>query len=671
MINKITFRFFCVVIITFFFKTSYAQSDSLNSDDIIKYFESKKTATIYFTRNAFRKDMSMHYGLSKLDKNQKGIPVGIKDRTNTKQFLKKEMEIDKGKDIYFDSLKRAIETMNDYDIRSERNLRVRSKTFQPGDTIYIPLISAVSQQMKNPSNKLLGVHYDYINDSASVYDLNKRIKTDDLISEKVPFDSASFISVDIKLEDDFTKRYWQQGFDSGLIYIETPIEICPIELPESSLNLGLLYGLEELDSLLLVEVQKINTSKVNDFIFFDSFKQPNNGCSHGESVKNIILFVLNHFHASILNPKIKSASLDFFDDRDKALEIITDYLNKKYGNSEIYEPIKKKIIYYKNVGIGNCKELCMPSDYLNILLDYYMMQKPEIISMSFYMKTPYPVMNFFIKNTMQTNLLGAVINNKAAIEYIDVDITGRMNEPIFTLKSNIKETGTILIGAKSEEGNYECLYSSDGYYVTTLGRGNWSSAFDCSPITYGTSWATPEIATKLFIAKAYWTSIGLNIDALEAKRRLLLSCDLEENFVNKFASPGIPNMNKLLRKNDEGFIEMGKEIGDGKQVNNIRIIKNNPKMVVMIDGEPTSLKFKKGKDFLSFSGLYFNGDNIYIFQDSKMKWENLNNLLGTNLLHSEIGFKNFKFLILKTNKTVEVKTLEDFRNNNINQIVVL
>jgi len=643
---------------------SFAQTDSLSNDDIIKYFENKKTATIYLTKKALKKNNALLYGLSKLDKKQNGVQINITEGKRLNSLLTEEIGLaGYDKSHYKDSVSANIVNMNKY---SRRNPQ-----FKPGDNIFVPQITVIVRKMGETPNKNIGIHYDYMKGSASKYYIKKRVKTGEIVSMEALFDSASFISMDVQHENAFITQYCLPELDSGTTYIETGIEICRIELPESILNSYILSELEQLDTVLFSEIQKIDTAKVKKFYFFDSFQKPDQGFAHGESVRNIINFTLDHFHASILKPKVKSVSLDFFDDRDHALGIITDYIDMKYGQSDIDEPLKIKLRYYKNVSKGECNRLCMPSDYLNILLDYYLMQEPEIISMSFYMKTPYPVMCFSINPIMKTNLLGAVINNIGVIENLDIDLTGRMNEPMFTLKSNIRETGTMLVGAESESGSYNCLYSEDGYYVSALGRGYWNSTFDGAPKRYGTSWATPEIATKLFIAKAYWASIGLSIDALEAKRRLLLSCDLEINFVNKFASPGIPNMNKLLRKDEGGFIEMEEEMGEGKKIYDIKIIGSNPKMIVSDEDDKIPLKFRKRSSLLSFCGLYYKGDNVYIFRETNMKWEHLNDFLGSDLTDSNIKFRNFKLLLLETNKTIKIETLEDLRCNNINQIVAL
>jgi len=662
---------FTIILLTslgllFWLNLSFAQIDSLSHDDIIQYYENKKTVTIYLSNKALKSNNALLFGLSKLDKNPKGIPINVREGGKLNSVLSNEIEFAENDETnYNDSLSTFVAGLNEY---SGRNPRLNS-----GDSILVPHISVIVKEMGESANKNLGVHYDYLKGSASTYEMTERVKTGKIISKEALFDSASFISMDIQNENanKFITQYCLPGLGNGTIYVETGIEICPIELPGSKINSYILPDLEQIDAEVISEIQKIDTTVVNDFYFFDSFQTPDQGCAHGESVENIILSILDYFHAPVLKQKVKSVSLDFFDNRDRALEIISDYINVKYGESDINERLDTKIRYYRNVRRGTCTGLCMPSDYLNILLDYHLMQEPEIISMSFYMKTPYPVMSFSINPTMRTNLLGAVMNNIGAIEELDTDFTGRMNEPMYTLKSNILETGTMLVGAESEVGKYNCLYSKEGLYVSALGRGYWNLSSGCSPDEYGTSWATPEIATKLFIAKAYWTSIGLNIDAFEAKRRLLLSCDLNTNFVNKFASPGIPNMNKLLRKDDDGFIEKEVEIGQEKKVYNIEILRNNPKMIIDSGDDKIPLKFKKSDSILSFCGLYYESDNVYVFRESEMKWELLNDLFDSDFTNSNIEFKNFKILLLNSNEIIDIKTLEDLRSNNINQIVVL
>jgi hypothetical protein len=626
MKQKIAFSIFKAFCLLFVSNIIHAQNDSLNKDEIIRYFENKRTSTIYLTPKTLKQNKALQSEIIKTDSS---------DKRALRNYISKTNQISK-----------------------------TNPGPGGGGGAGIPPKKVITKQLNRPPGKELGIHYDNNEGKTLVYDFKRKVNTGEIKVKEIAFDSASFISLNIENKNtgDFLAKNCSLEIDSGNIYIETGIEICQLELPASALFSYNSMGLEELDADLIEEIEKMDIQNVNNFLFFDSFVRQGQSNSHGESVQNIITNTLEHFHASQLGTKVKGVSLDFFTERNSALKIIDDYLDTKYGNSDINDPIWLKKQYYNFIRQGNCSGLCMPSDYLNILLDYYLMQVPEVISMSFLMKTIFPVMCFSIKPGMYTNLLGAVPNNTGLIENIGTDNTGRAYEPMFTLKSNIPVAGTMLIGAESEIGQFNCVRSSDGSYVSTLGHGYWNNAFTGAPQVYGTSWATPEVATKLFIAKAYWKSSKLEINAIEAKQRLLLSCDLDTNYAGKFASAGIPNINKLLRKDFGGFIEKGDSIYDTKVEGNLI---SNPKIIIrQKNGDEMLYNFKTGNKTGYFRGLYYKDGNLYLFQDINMKWEKVQDF-------QNVEFKNFNLKLKKTGKSISVSSLQDLISYHIDQIVGL
>ena len=593
-----------------------AQSKS----EIISYFENKTTPTVYFAQKALKRN----------------------------EVLKSEI-------VKTDTTKVAFH---------KTNVGPGNKTvFVPGfkEQPMAKIIDGSKPDIKE-SLKAFGVQLDIDAGNSIYYDFKSKIRTGEVKDYKRTPEELSFLSFDItnKNTSDFVINNCSEEIDSGNIYVETGIDICKLEFPSSNFSLPGGTVLENLDSNLINEIEKIDTSKVNNFYFFDSFITNGSNVAHGNLVYSIIKNELTYFHALSLLPKVKKVPLDFFDEnvRQDALVLIKEYYNNKYKNSEIIEPIKLKLKYYDNIEQGTCSGLCMPSDYLNILLDYYLIKKPEIISMSFYMKTLFPVMCFPIQPTMYTNLLGAVQNNTGEIELVDTSLSGRASEPQFTLRANIAKTGTMLVGAESKKGQYPCLYSADGTNVSIIGHGEWNGSYDGAPTLYGTSWATPEIAAKLFIAKAFWKSARIHLNAQEAKKRLLLSSDIDTNYVGMFASAGIPNINKLLRKNPDGFIEKGDTVLD------ISFLSNPKILIHQKNEEETLFNLKNGLKINYAQGFYYLNGSVFVFQESIMKWEKIQNL-------KDIEFKDFEIRINNSGKRIKILSLQDFSKNHINQIVRL
>jgi hypothetical protein len=144
---------------------------------------------------------------------------------------------------------------------------------------------------------------------------------------------------------------------------------------------------------------------------------------------------------------------------------------------------------------------------------------------------------------------------------------------------------------------------------------------------------------------------------------LLLSCDLDTNYVSRFASAGIPNINKLLRKNSGGFIEKGDTIYDIE-------LKGNPKIIIyQKNGDQILFNFKKGDNHNYLRGLYFKDNALFVYQEIRLKWEKVE---GFDIKSQySVEFKDFNLKIQKTNSSVRISSLRDLEINHINQIVCL
>jgi hypothetical protein len=663
----------------------HAQSET----DVIKYFETKGRPSVYFAPSAIKDNKVLQAKLLTIDNSVIGyfknfVKAANKgDSTFTIQGTKdpstlRQIKIQKAEFAHPTERQAAQENVREKSLNKKLSRKI---TQQPEvDTtqqiiqfleprLTSQMIQAIALQTSKDTvhqpTKAMGIHYDFDLKESYLYDLKSGIKIEDT-NENIKSKNTVFFA-GYNITDNMTMNFIADScfeeIKNGKIYIENGIDLCKIEFPSSTSPCAGPAKLEALDEDIKKKIGAIDTSKVkiNEFIFIDTFDS-SKSVPHGKKVRQIIDYTLEHFNARQLIPKVKGIPLDFFDPKINSVGLVKNYL-KKFDQS-FQEILDKKLEYYKHINKSQCSDFCMPSDYLYILLDSQLMKSPEVISMSFFIKTFFPSIIFSIKPNMYTNLLGAVKNQGGAIENLDTDFTGTKHEPIFTLKSNILSTGTMLIGAKSGSSENESLYSEKGVNVSSLGNGCWTKSFYNAPTDWGTSWATPEVATKLFIAKAYWKSIGsLEINALEAKHRLMLSTDLEYPYVGKYASAGIPNMNKLLRGENEGFMEMKDSTYDIS-------LQPNPKIHFYQEDEDEMiliLKKRPNPKNNYIRGLYYKNNTFYYYQETSMKWEEVKDW-------NSVGFAKFKVTYIDKNnikKEITIKNLESIITNQITQIVRL
>jgi hypothetical protein len=72
----------------------------------------------------------------------------------------------------------------------------------------------------------------------------------------------------------------------------------------------------------------------------------------------------------------------------------------------------------------------------------------------------------------------------------------------------------------------------------------------------GTSFATPAVAAMLVLAQAAWRPSGLQLNALDMRRRLLLASSAQDSLVGKYASGGVPQVATLLLEDGPVVIDL-------------------------------------------------------------------------------------------------------------------
>lgn len=637
--------------------------NKLTDEEVIKYFESKKAVTVYYSNVVTQAEH---------DRNFSRLVTGIielnPDSSSWATYKVKEAEnlstiVNRLYGYYDSEYGNTSGRIVGYVTRS--NNLLDKDMIKVGQELKVPNVPTRAYLSSDRWKDDVGQYLDLEGNKKMAFSYSDYLQTGEIQELSSDVRSSSFTAIDLPLESasSFLRDYSYSFLKANLAFVEPPIEVCPIESDELPSDQNEYPRIEKITPQTLQEIAKIKPEKVDSFFVFDSFKYKQNGesCTHGERVMAIIYELLDQFGIPVLKSKVKKVPIDFFESKKTAMAIIKTYLTEKGKNLEIKEQVERRLQYYGAISKGNCLENCAPSDFLNILLDYYMEKKPEVISMSFYMKPLAPILNFQTTSRMNTNLVCAALNLRSSIEETLDDpentLAGRKYEPLFTVKTILPETGGLIVGAENTLGTYSCLFSSDGTNVTAIGKGRWQEDFVCNPRDYGSSYAAPEVATKLFIAKAYWKSLELDVNAFEARTRLLFASTLDSSFVGKFSSGGKIDINKLLIAQG-GFLVRN----DSVIHINAAIPTAKGKIIVEDDfGIPQTLTFGRTKLDNYFNGIALQRNTLFVFIEKKMKWVAVRRITEISISITE----------KKTNKRIEIKSIGDLKKQHINQIVTL
>lgn len=402
-------------------------------------------------------------------------------------------------------------------------------------------------------------------------------------------------------------------------------------------------GIVEGDSTVLKMLKGIDKSKFGTYYVFDNF---NGACTHGRKVLDVIYLRFAQCGLDTTGIKIIPVSINYFGNEEKSIRIIEDFyginsfngkdLGLDYAIGQNIVSTLKKIKIKK----GDGKDDYIPEILLNALFSYYYKRKPDIISSSFWTTTfEGKIMPIVVKTN--TNLITASLNEdgKKIEDFGDIPLKAEKRtiavEPLYSFYNSPASTGSIIVGNRMQKGIFKGMYSNFGNGITTLGQGvGWGSDnTKCiKPEELGTSYATPDVATSLFIAKAYWASKNYKCDAAESKFRMLMATDIDSSFVGRFASGGTINMRKLLQTNN-GYVELtsGEVIGaDFGSLSSIDF--NNTSRRPFQRDQYDSIE---KTPLPGICGLAFVSDRFFAFFEDTLTWRPINiNLLN---LHFTVG----------------------------------
>jgi hypothetical protein len=663
------------IVLILLVNSNYTFSQNLDSLKVVNQTLVKDGYEIVISPDFFSTDndeeiASLYYGFMQISPNEdKWIEkvIGVDDY-NLSNIIRNNYR------IYFDGAKGFNQTYKllENSIVESSNLKDKNK-LKLGDTLLLPplpvkinswvdnndlvqyfryekdsVYRAVDETVKN-SNE-----YDYLNKDFLVADAKSASR---IYASVESFDKAerlnqfSFrhISIEDKMKHFLIRE--SNDFPDSLKILE--IEFFNMNTLNNNASEEYIV-INEPSQETIQKVGNIDEKFIKNYLILDAFNNKDSECSHGEEVFSVSYEILEKLNAHKFYKKIVKVPIDFFSNRKSAIENVIEYYGHK-DTGRFEADLKSDLKFFRSIKQGKCRTgFCVPEKYLRYLIELKLHYKPEVISMSFSFKPRLPVLGFFVNNLKETSLVAAVENTRSSIEsYLNSGESGDIKkEPMYTFSEGEDK---ILVGAQNKTGNYDCFYSINGSKVSAIGYGEWFYDDVCVPQIYGSSYATPQIATYLWIMKSYFQSLNRPLSPSESKFRLLLSSDINPNFVGKFASGGVPNINRMLISHDSYAC----------------ISERNLKVKLIEDTSSYNLVYKDERGRLEslyftrdvrsgFSGIVIIEEKVFIFQKDYMKWERIEK--------NKIESINLKFET-ENGVSYHLKSVKDFQTNNITQLI--
>lgn len=383
---------------------------------------------------------------------------------------------------------------------------------------------------------------------------------------------------------------------------------------------------------LKVDISGLKLSDFRPFYLVDIFHE-DGSCTHGSMVYDVVKQLLKTYNLDFSLQKVHEIPINYFTNRripDSIGNVWSGMIGREPGINS-YMSDSGKFVSHSLFEKFKFSDENTPEEYLTAIYLLYGVERPDIISSSFEAACARQVtLGTFSKKNRQTNFLVSASNRTVPIEeYIEIDAQDKemptVLEPISTYMQNRKDYATAIVSNQTATDSVEGNFSNTGENVTVVGNGtHWGLLNVTKCITdsiSGTSFATPEVATKLFIAKAYWRSVNDSVDAFEARQRLILATNLNSKYIGKFASAGTVNINKLLQygkgylvRNDDSIIGID-SLGSG--------------VIVYNDGNGDIVRKFGEQGNRNIKALYYETSKAYMFSDSQRPcWMPIN---GINL----------------------------------------
>lgn len=334
------------------------------------------------------------------------------------------------------------------------------------------------------------------------------------------------------------------------------IKISTVRFPErGGGNVETTIAPMNIDTVIRNYLAGIDKKYFGTYIVFDSF---NAKSKHGLKVMDVINARFASYGLDTSGLSIRRIPINYFDNLEFGRDVFSKYFafdakekDSIPGINIQYESNKLINMDPTKYSFANCSD-CIPEVYLHALFGYYFRTDPDVISSSFWADMQIKGVLPRLNSSSKTSLVTAGLNEDGEMEnklmniLADQELLVGQIQPLNDYFTSYDVSGAMIIGNRLKKGHYVGSY---GNRVTTTGLGVGWIGKEITPIDTGTSFATPDVASKIYIAKAYWRfkRVDKKITPAEARLRVLLATDIDSALVGKFDSGGGLNLLKLLQ----------------------------------------------------------------------------------------------------------------------------
>jgi hypothetical protein len=374
----------------------------------------------------------------------------------------------------------------------------------------------------------------------------------------------------------------------------------------------------EVPSRLKEELSTLKPGMVGKYYLIDYFRGPGaTGCEHGEKVLEVARQTLRGYGGPALESDVIPVQANFFADKGAASKIVSAYIKTFRA-----EAIQKTLMS----ALDRLKKQSPPAEsgkyFLSILYlqaifhDLLSRGDMALVSTSIFGQLPDGfglLPEKFYARKSDSVMLTAASDDPMTIE--DTYL-----EPMRTFWQGRQEYGFAVVGAEDPRGPFGMTSRyGDGVAVLAPASG-WSTSGSCFHIDddCGTSFATPFIGAQVLLARAFWKSRQFKPSARDIIRHLLLAADVAPDYVGRYASGGVPRLEKIIRL--DGVYA---ETLDGR-IDLVQNVDCSIRVKHPATGKTQTYSLVRGAG--GFSGIQFSlaashQPRTFIFRDEIMKWE--------------------------------------------------
>ena len=354
----------------------------------------------------------------------------------------------------------------------------------------------------------------------------------------------------------------------------------------------------------------VSPASAGNLVILDRFIQTaNSNCAHGLVVQGVVNEVIQRY-APQLAGNIVRAEVDFFADMTASGKAMDAYI-ATFPVDNVRIALQKNAVVLQTLKRDPNNPQVVPLFYVQALLSHYLeASDTQVISASVWFKEDgYQLLPRDYQFSGSTMLTAAVSDDVQAVEEAT-------EEPVVSF-FNRKDSRTMLVGAYGSDGKPFGGYSKTGTGICCIGAGaGWTSTAACS--TQGTSFSTPQVASFLFLARAFWKQANAAVSSHEALVRIMLSSQLHPDWIGKYASAGPPQLLPLITTEKQYVV--------GHDLSVHGVVVDPLSTVISIQEEGARFKHQValscgGDDGLC--GLKVVSGQAFVFRDTKGEWERL------------------------------------------------